>query len=278
LRQRLSKILKIGGIEYYSLHQSYMCDFEQPPIRLSPSPEVFFCGPKDKKSAIQRDKNANSLSDSYKRIILDFEESKPSSINIVSVAKDYGIQHRRVYDLFNLLTALGICQSVERGKLSWNGIGSINKVIREAYSNIEGECITKPFRSVFCLGPSPSLGSIATHFLCMYLYFGVDTLLLRQVSSIFHDPRSDIKSLERRMYLVLNFLEIMGIVAHTLKTNEYKLVWNLSEPKRYGLLKRCQIIDSQSPHSIERLLNHIDCNYEYDVYSERARQFPMLLN
>lgn len=221
-----------------------------------------------------KERNQNSLTESYKRIIADFERTMPTNINIVNVASEYGIQHRRVYDLFNLLSSLGICRTIERGKLSWVGISAISTAIERTYSKIECDSLTKPFSTLFNLGKSPSLGEIATHFIAMYMFFDVETLLLRQVSSVFHDPRSDIKSLERRMYLVLNFLEILGIVAHTMKTNEYKLIYDVTIPKRNALLQKQKLLAMTSPYSIESLLNKLDGPFTKDTKMERLKDFP----
>lgn len=231
---------------------------------------------KSPNAANGREKPANSLSECYKQIIREFEEKRPNNINIINIAKEYGIQHRRVYDLFNLLTSLGVCQNVERGKLTWLGISQITNVISKAYAKIEIGSLTKPTSQLFCLGPSPSLGSIATHFISMYLFFDVDTLLLRQVSTIFHDQRADIKSLERRMYLVLSFLEIMGIVAHTMKTNEYKLVIDLSASKEYALSQKKSFIQAKNPLSLENLLNTTKGPFEKDLKNERLRECPIM--
>ena len=221
-------------------------------------------------------RSSNSLTDVYKQIISDLEFKKPNNINILNISKEYGIQHRRVYDLFNLLTSLGVCQNVERGKLAWCGIFNVPTIISKAYSKIEINSLTMSPAQLFCLGPSPSLGDIATHFISMYLFFDVDTLLLKQVSSMFHDPRADIKSLERRMYLVLSFLELLGIVAHTMKTNEYKLLLDLSQAKKAALTAKRKIIHNQYPLALENLLNNVAGPFYMDIRKERLRECPII--
>lgn len=221
----------------------------------------------------KRQKQSNSLSDAYKQIINNFEKTRPTNINIINVAHDYSIQHRRVYDLFNLLAALGVCQNIERGKLAWIGLDCFKATIAKAYAKIEIESLTTPVSRLFCLGPSPSLGQIATHFVSMYLFFGIDTLLLKQVSSIFHDPRADIKSLERRMYLVLSFLDIMGIVTHTMKTNEYKLTIDLSEAQEYALEQK-KFEKARFPLSLQNLLNSSEGPYVSDIRTQRLLECP----
>jgi hypothetical protein len=219
-------------------------------------------------------RQGKSLTDAYKQIIHNFEKTKPANISIINVARDYNIQHRRVYDLFNLLASLGVCQNIERGKLAWIGLDCFKTTIAKAYAKIEIDSLTTPISRLFCLGPSPSLGQIATHFVSMYLFFGIDTLLLKQVSSVFHDPRADIKSLERRMYLVLSFLDIMGIVTHTMKTNEYKLMLDLSEAQEYALQQKKKFEKARCPLSLENLLNSSDGPYVSDIRTQRLLECP----
>lgn len=247
----------------------------QAPLNLSIS-EQFEYPERKPKAYRTKERIPNSLTDAYKQIVYDFEKLKPSNINIVNVAKQYGVQHRRVYDLFNLLTSLGVCQNIERGKLAWIGLSSVTSVISKAYAKIEIASLHKPTNQIFCLGQSPSLGMIATHFISMYLYFDVDALLLRQVSSIFHDPRCDIKSLERRMYLVLSFLEIMGVVAHTMKTNEYKLVLDLSAAKEAALQQKRKYQQSKCPLSLENLLNSVGGPFMTDLQVERSHDYQLI--
>ncbi|EAY02759.1 hypothetical protein TVAG_369870 [Trichomonas vaginalis G3] len=247
----------------------------QTPLPISISEHLALAEPKIK-AFRSKEKISNSLTDSYKQIVNDFEQLKPANINIVNVAQQYGVQYRRVYDLFNLLTSLGVCQNVERGKLAWIGLSSVPSVISKAYAKIEIASLHKPMNQVFCLGQSPSLGMIATHFISMYLYFNVDTLLLRQVSSTFHDPRTDIKSLERRMYLVLSFLEIMGVVAHTMKTNEYKLILDLSAAKESALQQKRKYQQSKCPLSLENLLNSVGGPFTTDLQAERGRDYQLI--
>ena len=264
-------------LECSPLQDLYMPPLAQPPIQAQKVVQFHkFPSQKTTQKAPAKSKQTNSLTEAYRKIINTFEETKPSNISIVNVARDYGIQHRRVYDLFNLLTYLGVCQNIERGKLAWIGLDCFKTAVAKAYAQIEIDSITLPVSKIFCLGPSPSLGQIATHFISMYLFFGVDTLLLKQVSSIFHDPRADIKSLERRMYLVLSFLELMGIVSHTTKTNEYKLIADLSAAQNYAIEQKKKVEKIQCPLSLENLLNTSVGPYTSDLKLQRLLECPVI--
>lgn len=222
---------------------------------------------------IERRKNHQTISEVFKEIIREFQVTKPHDISVMALVKAREIQHRRVYDFFNLLTHLGVCQCVTRGQLAWIGISAVSERIMEAYAKLEVASMNTSFESLFSIGPSPSLGSIAIKFLCLYLYLGVDKLVLRQVATILYDPRNDRKSLERRIYLVLNFLEVIGIVSHTAKTGEYKLLLPTQDIKSHALEMKHRCAEQCFQCSMENLLNRLDDTYNEFCYERRRRAF-----
>lgn len=218
-----------------------------------------------------------SVANIFKDLIKEYEKKKPRDINVMHVARKYSIQHRRVYDLFNLLTSLKTCQNIERGKIAWNGINHAKKAFTETYIQVEIQSLTEPdLFKLFNLGPSPSLGAIATRFISLYLYLGVKRLVMRQVSKLFHDPSSDLKSLERRMYLVLSFLEMMGFIQHTSHTSEYELIMKTNQFYEAALAKRKEAA-MKDPMSQEALLSRLDSVYLNELQRHRKCLLQELL-
>ena len=221
----------------------------------------------------ERRKNTQAIADVFRAIVEEYQVTKPHDISVMALVKAHEVQHRRVYDFFNLLTYLGVCQCVARGQLAWIGISSVSERVREVYTSLEVASLNNPLESLFKIGPSPSLGSIATRFLCLYLYLGVDKLVLRQVAPVLHDPRNDRKSLERRIYLVLNFLEVLGIVRHTSRTGEYKLLLDVDDIKRSAMEVKHKYAEKCFKCSMECLLNRLDGVYTAACYQERRQNY-----
>ena len=213
------------------------------------------------------------MTEIFLQMINDFEMTRPHNINIMSVAERYKIQHRRAYDLFNLLTSLKVCRSVERGRIAWNSVGDAVKTVTAEYVKIETDSLFKSTRELFDLGPSPSLGTIATRFMALFVYLGVDTITLRQAVPLFHNPKCDVKSLERRLYLVLGMLEIMNLLNHSKRTGEYGIVPDVTAIRNRGMKKKHTVAMRSAPMSLEASLNRLDDAYIQSLLEARREEY-----
>ncbi|OHS93026.1 hypothetical protein TRFO_40649 [Tritrichomonas foetus] len=220
---------------------------------------------------------SSSTSNVFRQLIYESEKYKPRNITIMAIAREYNIQHRRVYDFYNLLTALGVCKIMQKGQLSWVGLSAIEPTLMQAYASVEADSANKKdIKEVFNVGSSPSLGSLAINFIKMYFYLNVDTISMRKVSKIFHDGKADMKSLERRLYLVLNFLEIIGIVSHASKTGVYKLNIDRECIISYAWAMRKNATEATLDLSLECLLNRFDSTYLNTLYGVRQAVFDSI--
>jgi hypothetical protein len=194
----------------------------------------------------------------------------------MEVARKYDIPHRRAYDFFNLLNAVGVCASVERGSLRWVGASEVFKTLKEVYAQLEILDFTQNMRALFHAGPSPTLGILGSRFVCLFLYLGVEVLSMRQAVRLFRNPKTDVRSLERRMCLVLNFLEALGAVVHTSKTSEYRLTIDRTEIVEYAMNKKKQYSGHTAAASIENLLNRYDSTFLAQMYKKREERYAAM--
>ena len=210
----------------------------------------------------------------FERILLDLEDNHIQEISIMEISNHYNVQHRRVYDFFNLMTAFGACVqsgSKSHGKLRWIGLKNIKKTIKNKYAEFEIQSLTKNgIRNVFTFGKSPSLGTLAINFVCLFLFLDVDVLSMQRVVKLLHDKKSDVKSIERRMYVALKFMELIKLVEHTNMTSEYKLMINRHEIVLNGIQKRInedtQIKNLPTDH--EENIKFVE-KYKLDLYNYR---------
>jgi len=224
-----------------------------------------------------RPRSPFSIAETFKRVVRDFEERRPQAFAVMNVAKDYSIPHRRAYDFFNLLSSFGICSSVERGSLKWVGLGELGHTLKEVYAQLEVAAFTQTLGDLFNAGPSPTLGFLGSRFICLFLFLGVDVLSMRQAARLFHNRDSDLKSLERRMYLVLNFLEALGAVTHTTRTSEYQLLIERREVVEYAMTRKKQAASKDVSGSIESLLNRYDSTFLRELYRKRGTEFSSIV-
>ena len=217
-----------------------------------------------------------SVSAIFKHIIAENEIEKSQNINVIQLSHTYKMQHRRVYDFFNFLTSFGVCRIIERKKVGWVGIDNFYIHLEEEYEAIERDSCVCPMKELFELGPSPSLGNIGAKFLCLFFYLNVKKLSMKNVSAFFHDPRTDIKSLERRIYLVLSFLEIIGIIQKGQCRGEYMLATDVSKIVKVGMEARKSEMAESYPTSLENLLNKFSDSYVSSIYDMRRAEFESL--
>ena len=166
-------------------------------------------------------KKSTSISKIFEEMIKNFENNKPKNLNVITVSEQFNISSRRVYDFFNVFTALGVCKNQYKGSIEWISIKKVTETIIMNYKKIEQESDFKTIKDLFNPGPSPSLGVIAMYFISLFFYLDIEILNIHKVSALFMAEKSDRKSLERRLYLVLAILELAGLVYHSQKTGEY---------------------------------------------------------
>jgi hypothetical protein len=195
----------------------------------------------------------------------------------MEVARQYDIPHRRAYDFFNLLNAVGVCASVERGTLRWVGADEVRRTFKEVYAHLEVLDLTQHFRLLFHAGQSPTLGILGSRFVCLFLYLGVDVLSMRQAVRLFKNPMTDIRSLERRMCLVLNFLEALGVVVHTSKTSEYRLTIDRREIVEHAMMMKKLFSEQTHANSLENLLNRYDHTFLAQMYKRREAMYAAIV-
>ena len=220
-----------------------------------------------------RQKQSAPISEIFKVILKDYEHKCPTSINIPRISKEYNVQHRRVYDFFNFLSSIGVCVGKEKKKISWVGIKTAKPYFIDAYMQLETSIGDESITELFNLGPSPSLGKIAVHFVSLFFYLGVNKLSMRAATILLKDDSTDIKSLERRLYLVLSFLEIIGVITHTEKRCEYEINIDVDQVVYEAFQKKLQSIEEVDPTSIMTLLNRTPQSKINSILQKRKNEF-----
>ncbi|OHT16823.1 hypothetical protein TRFO_12904 [Tritrichomonas foetus] len=213
------------------------------------------------------------LSTIFSDMIIMFEKTKPQNLTVMGIARNRNIQHRRLYDFFNLLSSLGVCKMIQKGQLSWIGMHEITSTLKEWYAEIEIMAINQTVSDIFSFESSPSLGTIAMKFIGLYLYLNIDALSVRQVLAIFHVGNNDRKSFERRVYLVISCLEIIGLMKRSHRGGQYILLIPRDEIIAYGWNSRKDYCFEKFPELMEGLLSNINYFNLEKVYALRYKIF-----
>jgi hypothetical protein len=195
----------------------------------------------------------------------------------MEVAQAHDIPHRRAYDFFNFLTSFGVCSSTGARLLSWVGLSSIRETLAVAYAEIEVNTCDGDIQSVFCVGRSPTLGLLARRFVCLFFFLGVRTLSIRKATRFLTAKGSDSKSLDRRMYLVVGFLEALDIVQHTEQPSEYAIVIDHTVIMEQGMRDRRRRLALMNDTGVESLLSRHNQAFMNILYSQRQAEFDHIL-
>jgi hypothetical protein len=219
-----------------------------------------------------------SMSTSFQVVIRTFEERPAQSFTVLEVARAHRIPHRRAYDFFNFLSAFGVCSTVTRGTLRWNGIGFLPQALAGAYAQIEVAACACDLRALFAAGSSPTLGALATKFACLFLFLGTDILSIRAVTQLIRDADHQGRSLERRLYLAVSFLEAAAVVAHTARPSEYRLVVDRRAIVAAGMHARKEYLRESESRSFENLLSRYGDAFMKQLYEERKAELARILS
>lgn len=226
-------------------------------------------------SSFSKRKSVTPVSSVLKEVIQKCEKQKPKQINIMTLSAQHQGNHRRLYELFNLLTYFGVTVNNGRGKLSWFGFSSLVSHIEHTYLEFEEKSVHDTIQGIFQLETSPHLGQIAEYFMILYPFLNVTLLNIKSVSTLFASGVSDKKQIERRMYLALSLLETIGCIKHKPRSGQYKLVLDVSNMVNKAKKCRETAVCTQML-SIDYLLNHRSKEKSSDIYTERQLEFERL--
>ena len=224
-----------------------------------------------KQSKQETSKKSTSISNIFDEMIHCFEMTHPKNLNVISVSEQFNISSRRVYDFFNVFTALGVCRNQFKGSIEWISINKATDTIIKNYQQLEFDSDSKSIKELFNPGPSPSLGVIASYFISLFFYLDVELLNIHKVSALFMTETSDRKSLERRLYLVLAILELVGIVYHSQRTGEYCIKLPVHSIVKDVLLKKQK--KHPQPSSVLSLIANVSDTYINSIFSQRRQLF-----
>lgn len=232
-------------------------------------------GKGDVKGVFQRSRSGEII-DRLRALVDGFEKNKPTGISIMAISRQHNLSHRRVYDFFSLLSSLGVCHSVGRGRMAWVSLEAIERTLMEAYALMEVRSLKQPLDELFKTGRSPSLGILGLNFLLLFFYLGVDVLPMRRVTLALHDKRAAFKSVERRTYLAVSFLVAVGVVERTDRTGEYKIVIKKESIIEKAMRTKKEFCSEEDQTTLETLLNKFSDTYFTCLYKTRSDTFCAL--
>lgn len=218
--------------------------------------------------------NSRNVAKAFREMMVHFEKTHPSELNVVACAAQFNLQNRRIYDFFSVASAVSVCSPLDHGTVKWRGVDAAKRKFEDEYVRFEVESMTVQFNDWFSTGLSPTLGTLATKIMCLFYALGVETLHLHAMSNFFVPDTSPKKSLERRMYLVLSILEIMGYLEHLPRSGDYRLTISIdSAVERAMIAKESHAAAQCSPNVLETLMHRLGGEYIKQLRKQRMDTF-----
>ena len=153
-------------------------------------------------------------------------DNKITHVSIPEISVVYNIQKRTIYNFFSVLIQFEACINQGKGQITWLGFEKITMYIVNQFKLMEINSLNQTFYELFDLGHAPSLGTIATKIMLLYMFLGTKILSKRSISHFFTRKQSDVQSLERRIYLALNILGVFHLIAKKEKVGDYEILFD----------------------------------------------------
>ena len=217
---------------------------------------------------------ARCVAGAFREMLTLFEQTKPGSLNIITVANQFKLQNRRVYDFFSVCSAVNACSPVCHGIVTWRGLDETKRKFEEEYIKFEIESLTVQFDQWFAVGANPNLDTLATKIIVLLYALAGRAVNLHGMSHFLIPQKCARKSVERRMYLVLGIFEIMGYVEHHSRSGEYRLAFDISDTVSKAMdAKRRHASENLYPTATESLMTKLDGAYVTNLREKRMSIF-----
>lgn len=208
-----------------------------------------------------------SAKNSFEEMIKDVKRTKGSvSIEFMVTKRRY--DKRRVYDLFNVLSAVDVCRRVDAKNFAWVGTSMISEVMTHMATQLELETMACADLSVVKLTENSRISDIVKNFICLFLYFGVNEIKVQDAARILASEGVEPRRVLRRLYLITQILENVGLFEHTMQKGVYRLAVNV-EPITEAAYRRLRDDRMIPPDSVLAHINDLDNKFMQQMYKQR---------
>jgi hypothetical protein len=180
-----------------------------------------------------------------KQIVRYLELRRGTKVEITTLAQDFGIKRRGLYDFLSICATFGICRRYSSTHVEWFGIDQADTAIntlREQCRESNGH-IT--LFDVFGSSNDPSLQRLSVAIIKLFFFLRVKFLDLRKVGRIFAQHITKYKTMLRKLYTVAGGLEVAGLIRKTRIGSEIQLVASLDADQHHAQLGLESILNSQ---------------------------------
>jgi hypothetical protein len=200
----------------------------------------------------QIDKPLESFRVSIASFVAMAESDFPTSNSIRSIITQFGFQQRRLYDVTNVLIAIGCCTKISPESIFWHGLSRIRPTLLKIQSQVRVDHSYAPLEEIIRSDPMISISKLTVALLLCFLTLRTQSLDIKQVGKFLARMSGRYKSTLCKLYQIAHILEASGIVERSITPGEITLLSRFYVPMDFN---RCETVETRDPFSIEALLN-----------------------
>jgi hypothetical protein len=212
------------------------------------------------------DKPVESFRTAITAFVLMAESDFPSSYPIRAIINRFGFQQRRLYDVTNVLVAIGCCTKISADSIFWHGLSRIRPTLLQIQSHVRVDNTYAPLDEIIRTDPMISIAKLTVAFMLCFLTLRKQSLDIKQIGRYLARMTGRYKSTLCKLYQIVHILEASGVVERSISPGEVTLLSRFYAPLDFN---RCEIPESRNPFSIEALLNRPQ--RPEDIIVERRR-------
>jgi hypothetical protein len=172
---------------------------------------------------------------------------------IDTLAHEFGIRRRCLYDFISICNVFGICQRDSNGSMEWIAANRSVQTVNSLRCEAEREATNSEIKEVFNAALDSTIQRIAVTLVKLFFYLRVKFLDLRQVSRLFAQRKTKYKTMLRKVYTVVTGLEVLGIVRKTSVVAEIQLTVPLDSENSELSLKVASLLNTDEQISHEKV-------------------------
>jgi hypothetical protein len=159
-----------------------------------------------------------------RRIVAMLEVDTQRVHSIETLAAEFGMKRRGLYDFLSICTAFGICHRELNTEFEWFGLDQSSGTVAELRNQVQSEGRKTSIQSFFNCTMELSLPRIAIAVVKLFFYLSVKSLDLRKVAKFFSQGPTKYKTMIRKLYTAASALELAQIVRKTSVVSEIRLI------------------------------------------------------
>lgn len=205
--------------------------------------------------------------------IIRMADEKDGDVSILYLTREKKYEKRRIYDLVNVLSAVGICTRAWVNSFHWNGLDNVRNALKEMGKELELRAFQDCILTNLQLPASAQLGIVVKNFLWIFLYFGRRSANIHCAASILASEYVSQKKVLRRLYLVTQVLEHTGVVRHLQTIGEYQICYDVSEIM-LEVLQEMHANKEFPDESVWALLSSVNPEHLREIHRKRMFECP----